>query len=686
MFLRVLILLTAFVASHVWGQAPPRNLGAVPARPAAVEQRFALAIGINDYREVGRLEKAVNDSRAVGHALEQAGFRVVVLTNARRAEMNRAINQFVLNLSGGGQGVFFFAGHGVQINNHNYLLPVDVQAPQVEVDVADQAISLQGIQDKLAEVRARFALLVVDACRDNPLPRKAGRTLGGTRGLAQASSAEGQMVVFSAGANQQALDKLSPQDANPNGVFTREFLPWIGKPGVSVRDAVLQVRSAVRARARSVNHEQFPAVYDQVDGNFYFLPGGGGALAAVPSASLPAPAPALQPAPSPAPDAVAVDPAEAAFWAEARRLDDPAAYAAYLSAYPQGRHIADARAAVDQARRAQEARQRLAEEQAWARAEAGASAASYAAYLGAYPNGRYAALAKLKRERLGGGAQDCAECPEMVAIPAGSFLMGSPASEAGRDADEGPQRQVRLAGFAMGKTEITRAQFGRFVAASGHVTDAERNAGGFQGCYAWQDGKWDWRAGVNWRNLGFAQGEDHPAVCLSWNDAQAYVRWLSAQTGQDYRLPSEAQWEYAARAGSTGSKPWGESPDEACRHANVADQTRGPGGQGRNSAHQCSDGHSFTAPVGRYQPNAFGLHDMIGNAWEWTQDCYADSYSGAPVDGSAQADRGCERRVLRGGSWRSIPGGARSARRHGNGAADRNDFRGFRVVRLARTP
>jgi uncharacterized caspase-like protein len=231
MFLRVLILLTAFVASHVWGQAPPRNLGAVPARPAAVEQRFALAIGINDYREVGRLEKAVNDSRAVGHALEQAGFRVVVLTNARRAEMNRAINQFVLNLSGGGQGVFFFAGHGVQINNHNYLLPVDVQAPQVEVDVADQAISLQGIQDKLAEVRARFALLVIDACRDNPLPQKAGRTLGGTRGLAQASSAEGQMVVFSAGANQRALDKLSPQDNNPNGVFTREFLPWIGKPG-----------------------------------------------------------------------------------------------------------------------------------------------------------------------------------------------------------------------------------------------------------------------------------------------------------------------------------------------------------------------------------------------------------------------------------------------------------------------
>jgi Caspase domain len=408
MVLRVLILLTAFVASHAWSQSPVRNTRPEAVRSVAGEQRYALTIGINDYREVGRLERAVNDARAMGRALEQAGFRVVVLTNASRAEMNRAINQFVLNLSGGGQGMFFFAGHGVQINNHNYLLPVDVQAPQVEADVADQAISLQGIQDKLAEVRARFALLVVDACRDNPLPRKAGRTLGGTRGLAQASNAEGQMVVFSAGANQQALDKLSDLDTNPNGVFTREFLPWIGKPGVSVRDAVLQVRSAVRARARSVNHEQFPAVYDQVDGNFYFLPGGVGALAAVQPANVPAPVPGLQSAPSSAPERASVDPAEAAFWAEARRLDDPAAYAAYLGAYPDGRHISDARAAVDQARHDQEAQRRIAEEQAWASAEASGSVASYSAYLGTYPNGRFAALAKLKRERLGGTDKDFA--------------------------------------------------------------------------------------------------------------------------------------------------------------------------------------------------------------------------------------------------------------------------------------
>jgi formylglycine-generating enzyme required for sulfatase activity len=680
MFLRVLILLTAFVANHVWGQAPPRNLGAVPARPAAAEQRFALAIGINDYREAGRLEKAVNDARAVGRALEQAGFRVVVLTNASRTEMNRAINQFVGNLSGGGQGVFFFAGHGVQINNHNYLLPVDVQAPQVEADVADQAISLQGIQDKLAEVRARFALLVIDACRDNPLPQRAGRTLGGTRGLAQASSAEGQMVVFSAGANQRALDKLSPQDANPNGVFTREFLPWIGKPGVSVRDAVLQVRSAVRARARSVNHDQFPAVYDQVDGNFFFVPGGGAAIAGIQTS----PISALMPPPPSEPAPGVADPAEAAFWAEARRLDDLAAYTAYLSAYPSGRYAADARAFIDRARRSQEAQDRLAEDQAWAKAESGATAASFSAYLGAYPNGRFAALARFKRERLTGAVRDCADCPEMVAIQEGGFLMGSPMSETGRDIDEGPQRWVSVGAFGMSKAEITRGLFARFVSASGYLTDAERNAGGAQGCFGWQDGKWDWRAGRSWRNPGFEQSEDHPAVCLSWNDAQAYVRWLSVLTGQDYRLPSEAQWEYAARAGSTGSRPWGESPDEACRHANVADQTRGPGGHAWSSRHRCSDGQFFTATVGSYQANGFGLQDMIGNVWEWTQDCYIGSYASAPIDGTANTAGPCDRRGLRGGSWGGGPRNARSTRRDGFDPSRRDDDGGFRVVRVTK--
>jgi hypothetical protein len=237
-----------------------------------IDQRFALVIGNNDYRSLSKLEKAVNDARAMGKSLTKIGYQTSVLVDADRRQMNTAINRFVENIAGGGEGILFFAGHGVQINNQNYLLPVDIENPRSEVDVADQGVNLQHLQDKIAQVRAQFTLLVIDACRDNPLPKKAGRSLGASRGMAQASSAEGQMVIFSAGANQQALDKLDSDDRDPNGVFTRELLPWLIKPGVSVRQAMLEVRRAVFAKAKSVNHDQFPAVYDQVLGDYYFVP------------------------------------------------------------------------------------------------------------------------------------------------------------------------------------------------------------------------------------------------------------------------------------------------------------------------------------------------------------------------------------------------------------------------------
>jgi hypothetical protein len=270
--MRLALLLVMLLATPMSALAGPfsRNLEIHSDR-----QRYALVIGNDHYQSVHSLEKADNDATAVGKALEQIGFQTTVLLDANRRQMNAAINRFVDDIGGGGDGVLFFAGHGVQIDNQNFLLPVDLESPQSAADIGDQAISLQAVQDKIAQVRARFALLVIDACRDNPLPKRAGRGIGATRGLAQASSAEGQMVIFSAGANQQALDKLSPDDPNPNGVFTRELLPWLGKPGVSVRQAVLEVRRAVYARAKSLNHDQFPAVYDQVLGDFYFVPARG---------------------------------------------------------------------------------------------------------------------------------------------------------------------------------------------------------------------------------------------------------------------------------------------------------------------------------------------------------------------------------------------------------------------------
>lgn len=241
-------------------------------RPSAERptRRFALAIGNNQYQHVSPLEKAVNDAVAVADGLKKIGYETTVLVDATQRQINSAVNRFVRDVSEGGQGVFFFAGHGLQINNQNFLLPTDFEAPNTELDVLDQGVSLQVVQDKLTESRAKFTLLILDACRDSPFPRRYLRSALPTRGLAQASSADGQMIVFSAGANQRALDKLGDEDNDPNGVFTRELLPWFERDEVSIRSAILEVRRSVNAKARSVNHQQTPAVYDQALGDFYF--------------------------------------------------------------------------------------------------------------------------------------------------------------------------------------------------------------------------------------------------------------------------------------------------------------------------------------------------------------------------------------------------------------------------------
>lgn len=270
--------------------------------------------------------------------------------------------------------------------------------------------------------------------------------------------------------------------------------------------------------------------------------------------------------------------------------------------------------------------------------------------------------------------------PEMVVIPAGHFLMGSLESEAGRDKDEGPQHEVSVKKFALGKTEVTVGEFRRFVRATSYKTEAERDVGA-QGCNTLEDGKWDWHAGRYWDNTGFKQSDKQPVACISWNDAKEYVKWLSSSTGNSYRLPSEAEWEYAARAGSTTARYWGNNPDDACRYANVADQTTN-GGQSWPTKHNCKDGNWFSAPVASYTANAFGLYDMIGNVWEWVEDCSHDSYSGAPVDGRVWAGGNCSVRVLRGGSWLNKPDDARSAIRNWGGASSRGGFYGFRLARM----
>ena len=304
----------------------------------------------------------------------------------------------------------------------------------------------------------------------------------------------------------------------------------------------------------------------------------------------------------------------------------------------------------------------------------------YALTIELAPASKEAALAESRKKEFFGPSpgtafRDCAECPEMVAIPAGSFEMGSPSNEAGRGDAEGPIHRVNVPAFALGRTHVTRGQFAAFVNETGYDAGQE--------CVTFEGGKIEKRSGRNWRDPGYRQADGHAVVCVNWNDAKAYVDWLSRKTGKRYRLPTEAEWEYAARAGTTTARYWGESPDYACGYANVMDSTGKRTVPGVTwEAHNCDDGHAYTAPAGSFKPNAFGLYDMMGNAWQWLEDCPRDNYNSAPTDGSAWAGCGSDRRVLRGGSWSSRPKLARSAARFWFTAAARgNDF-GFRPARM----
>ena len=277
--------------------------------------------------------------------------------------------------------------------------------------------------------------------------------------------------------------------------------------------------------------------------------------------------------------------------------------------------------------------------------------------------------------------RECENCPEMVVVPAGSFTMGAPNSEKDRSSAEGPQHEVTIRQpFAAGQLHVTVDQYSAFVQETGYEASSA--------CLTFEDGKYEARAGRSWRNPGFAQEGSHPVVCVSWDDARAYVDWIAKKTGKPYRLLSEAEFEYAARGRTLpGMYPrfwFGDDEKDLCRNANGGDQRARDSLQGvtltiARSMAGCDDGYAYTSPAGRYTPNAFGLYDMAGNAWQWTADCGHGDYHGAPSDGSAWTIGSCITRVARGGAWNNIPWYLRAASRGWFAVAI--DVIGFRVAR-----
>lgn len=299
-------------------------------------------------------------------------------------------------------------------------------------------------------------------------------------------------------------------------------------------------------------------------------------------------------------------------------------------------------------------------------------------YMARFPKSIYYAKAKELKEKYRGKKLLDAKVnqgnyilPEMVKITGGSFLMGSYKGYG----DEYPVHKVTIGyDFYMMKYEVTVEEFQKFVKDSHYMTDAESE----KGCYVLSDGVWDIKRNANWQNPYFPQKKEEPVVCISYNDAKAYAKWLSEKSGLNFRLPSESEWEYVAKAGTNSKWFFGDTENMICDYANVADNTLKQKEISTMVA-PCNDRAIKTARVGKYRPNPFGLYDIYGNVWEWCEDSYSESYREAPTDGSA-VDFYSSYKVLRGGSWNDVPVNVASSIRYGKISTKADSDNGFRLV------
>ena len=625
-----------------WGEWAAVVAVLLTALPVAAQAagRVALVIGNSAYEHTDPLRNPGNDAAGMAAALGRLGFEVVLGTDLDLDGFYDTLGEFDEASRGADVTLFFYAGHGLQVQGKNWLAPVDARLGS-RLDLERGAVRLDTV---LEHMRGTKKLVYLDACRNNPLAGDLARSMGvsraaaTSRGLARVRSGSGTLIGYAT-----APDDVAADGEGRHSPFTEALLAHIETPGLSVNDMFGEVSGAV---SRATGGKQVPWSHSSL-GRFYLAsapapiptPGGTGTAGGGTATTLP-------PTPEAVEKGLGLD-------LEQRRLVQMGLAAAGHD--PGG---------VDgmlggKTRRALRAWQESKEVEA----------------TGYLTREQGEVLAALGREadvkgRVGPPGtklRDCPECPEMVVVPAGSFMMGSPESEEGRRDREGPVRRVKIGyRLAVGVKEVTRGEFARFVSKTG------RSMGG--SCWEW-DGEWKEHSGRNWKSPGYSQTDEHPVVCVSWDDAKAYVRWLSGKTGKEYRLLSEAEWEYVARAGTVTARYWGESETGQCRYANGADETYGW------TEAFCDDGYARTAPVGSYQANGFGLHDVLGNVYEWTEDCWNESYTGAPSDGSAWETGNCSRRVLRGGSWDILPRDLRSAFRYGYSTGSRVINLGFRVAR-----
>ena len=540
------------------------------------EQRVALVIGNASYKDAP-LRNPVNDANDVAATLKGLGFQVILRVNSNRRQMVEAVREFGTSIKRGGVGLFYYSGHGVQSRGKNFLVPVGAHV-EGEGDLEFEAMDANMVLAQMDEAANRVNIVVLDACRDNPFARSFRST---NKGLAQMDSAKGSFLAYATSPGSVASD-----GEGRNGTYTKHLLTSLRQPDTKLEEVFKRVRLEV---ARETGNKQIPWDSSSLLGDFYFT-APGTKVASQSNLIIEPQLTATQ--------------REDAFWEDAKSVGNKEAFESYLSSYPRGRYVSLAKANI-------------------ARLSSGKIANAPAVT---------SPVASPQARVPGAVFKDCDDCPEMVVIPAGSFLMGSkpdPFASSQPSADEQPQHEVSIKAFAMGKYEVTQEQ---------------------------------WYAVMGAMPSKF-KGRTLPVEQVSWNYVQEFIKKLSEKTGKNYRLPSEAEWEYAARAGSQAAYSFGDNEGELGRYAWFYENS-----------------NRMTHSVGEKLPNGFGLHDMHGNVYEWTQDCWNDNYTAAPTDGGAWPTGDCSQRLVRGGSW-FFSLFARSANRSSYHVAFKSYYVGFRVAR-----
>ncbi|MFC0401480.1 SUMF1/EgtB/PvdO family nonheme iron enzyme [Paraburkholderia rhizosphaerae] len=601
--------------------------------PDVVERKVALVIGNGDY-PVSPLSNTRRDAQAIAAALAALGFDVISAPDATPQQMNEAIAEFGKRLQAGGTGLFYFAGHAIQTSHSTLLLPTgsDMRAPAALVR---NGVDVSAVLRVMSATRAQQRnVLVLDACLAQPFAPPAQSD------AALPAVPSQTLIVYATAPGGLALDGL--QHGLLTSAWLRELQSAHGENvGTMFERASAEVAQVTHGRQKPWMSSTLSDALELTDGAQ--LQRGG-----VPHITL---AQALE-----APDAASAqmqtrgimpkdsnEQYELTFWDSIKDSNYASDYEAYLKAYPNGRFATLARARIERLKAASGAQKPQATPaapsapapQAVAPAAPAAQQRPAAAATPA-PAAPTAAQSPAKATVTASGeSKDCAACPVMVPLPAGSFTMGSNSDD---PSEKPPHRVTISAPFAIGKYEVTVEQWNACADANGcprlsPESNTVKNA---------------------------------PARDLSWDDTQLYVKWLAKTTGKPYRLPTEAEWEYADRAGTTTKYWWG-------------DQMR----KGQANCKDCGDPWHKEGPetIGSFAPNPYGLHDMNGSVWEWVSDCWHNSYQNAPNDGRAWDAPGCNMRVIRGGSWREGGDYMLTSTRFKYSQSVRQSQDGFRVAK-----